>query len=285
MPEFRMIWISTAIGSWEGPLIRQVVVRVLTLAILLTFAASFCLQGRAGPHQYKPQQNLGSWLEKDWTEWTAEDVHQILYSSPWVSNCCRGISDEDEIVNLPLTASIVSSHAIRQALARRIQFDKKYQRLGVLARQEVDQRIANCLGQEFDNQIIVSFSFGVQENPYVSSISTYSSEIYLVTSDGRKIRGNVPDYSIARYCGGLTVDLDPKPDVGLATGSLWSWALYGPKHELAFPRVLDGKPTIRPDDKQIRIELDFYKDTFPGHSVGEIDFQIDKLIYQGKPDF
>jgi hypothetical protein len=254
--------------------------RLVVAFLLLIFATCFCLTGRAS-QKARPLQ----WLEKDWTQWTTEDVHQILYSSPWVSNCCRGISDEDEIVNLPLTASIVSSHTIRQALARRMQLDKKYQTLGVLARQEVDQRISTCLGRKFDDQFIVSFSFGVQENPYVSSIGTYSSEIYIVTSDGRKIRGNVPDYSIATYCGGLTVDLDPKPDVGLVTGSLWSWALYGPKHELAFPRVLDGKPTVSGDDRVIRLNLDFAGTGGPIKGLSAIEFKIDRLIYQGKPDF
>jgi hypothetical protein len=56
---------------------------------------------------------------------------------------------------------------------------------------------------------------------------------------------------------------------------------------LAFPRITDGKPTIGPNDKKIRIELDFHRKPWPGHSVeqSEIDFSIDKLIYHGKPDF
>ena len=56
-------------------------------------------------------------------------------------------------------------------------------------------------------------------------------------------------------------------------------------NEIAFPRFVDGKPTVGPDAKTLRIAVDYSRERTPSHTVGEIDFSIEKLIHQGKPDF
>src|SRR5579863_6436658 len=224
------------------------------------------------------------WDQTDWKQRTTKDVHKILYGSPWVSNCCRewvgGKYADEDAAHLGYSASIVSSLVVRQALVRRMEFDKRYKRLDLAGRQEVEHRIAACLDQRFDDQIVVSFPFNLSHDPLSKAINDISSRIRLVTSDGRKILGQVVSDSIAKKCDGFSKYGNLPP-----TGFYAEWALYGPDHELAFPRFVEGKPTIGPNDKQIRIELDFFKNAIQGHTVGEIDFQIDKLIYQGKPDF
>ena len=224
--------------------------------------------------------NAQTWDQKDWKHWTAKDAHQVLYSSPWVSTCCRNRQAIDDVgADLGFSASIVSSLAVRQALLRRMELDKRYAKMGLAGRQDFDQRIATCLNQTFDGQIVVSFSFDLTHAPYLRRAPVISDSIRLATSDGRNVSGRIVNDSIAKKCGWFSKDLNPNP-----SGFFSDWALYEPNHELAFPRFVDGKATIAPDDKEIRIELDYYVSNSASHG-GEIDFRIDKLIYQGKPDF
>jgi len=226
--------------------------------------------------------------KSDWKQWTKSDVRSILTKSPWVSDCCRdwnglpassdGIGDATPSGGY--TASIVSSNLIRHALVRQLQLDSRYHTLDSAHRAEVDQRIAECLSERTNKYIIISFSFNI--GPDRKFAVAKANEIHLLLPDGRKIAGESLTDSVAWNCGRLEKETDQYPVVG----SFSSFGLYGPKSEVAFPRFLDGNPTVGPNDKKIRVDLDFpAARSWPGHSRPEIDFNVDKLIYQGKPDF
>jgi hypothetical protein len=228
-----------------------------------------------------------SWEQKDWKEWTARDVQTILTKSSWVSTCCREWNvaatanvNDDPAASLGYTGTIVSSELIRQALVRSVQLDRHYQTLDAEHRENADEAIAACLNEKFDRYIIISFSFNFGPDPKFDLVN--SSEIHLLTSDGRKIVGQVVTSPISWKCGSLQSETIQRT---VATPSA-DPGRYGSHHELAFLRVVDGTPTIGLDDKKIRVELDFSAArSWPGHSHPEIDFSIDKLIYKGKVDF
>jgi hypothetical protein len=217
------------------------------------------------------------WDQTNWRQWTKTDVHRILSKSPWVSNCCRAPMMEADRWTGPLdtgfTAKIMSSQTVREALVRQMQLDKRYEKLDPASRQQVDQRIAACLNEKFDNSIVVSFAFRFADDRHVDLPMT--SQIHLLTADGKEITGRLSADSIETKCGTLSNEI--------------RFAHGAPVHnEVEFPRYfVDGRPTINPADKTIRIELDFYRKSDPGNSVAEsaLDFNIDKLLHQGKPDF
>jgi hypothetical protein len=242
------------------------------------------------------------WEQTDWQQWTSKDIHKILSNSPWVSTCCRDFSGAPASSDGAgdLTASpgyisvLVSSRAVREALVRNVQLDKRYEKLDPARRREVDQKADACLNKKFDNFVVFGFSFlvnskvGGKLGDKLAAISTAISNVSIATSDGRNIAGHLvpaPE-SISMACGAFAHD-----SYLASLGSLWSdlpsfsWPL-GPGKELAFPRLVDGKPTIRPEDKTIRIHLDVkaIRDPHPANYYN-IDFTIAKLIYQGKPDF
>jgi hypothetical protein len=244
--------------------------------------------------------NLNPWEQSDWQHWSRKDVDTILYNSPWVSTCCQPPVGDGNDVN----AAIVSSQVMRQALARRMQLDKHYDTMSPTDRQQMDQKIVLCLNRKFDDQIVLTASYiwGVSEDslsephpqspwspdtvsggtsltPHVTLYANkipndkyrkaLSNSIYLVTSDGKNVFADDSEKSadsVALTCGGLTKDLDTYPK-----------GLYGPVHELSFPRFVNGHPTIKPGDKVIRFRLNY--------SEGQQTFTIYKLVYQGKPDF
>jgi hypothetical protein len=226
------------------------------------------------------------WEQMDWQHWSRKDVDAVLYHSPWVSACCQPpVGDGSP----PLTfAAIVSSLVVRQALARRMQLDRHYDTMNPTNQQQIDQQIAGCLRQKFDDQIVLTTMFvpmagetpaqwgGNDPNKFYGNKilrdeykKDLSRSIYLVTSDGRNIFADPSAKTgdaVAQSCGGVATVLDTFPK-----------DVYGPIHELSFPRFVDGQPTIKPDDKVIRFRLNY--------SEGQQIFTIDKLTYQGKQDF
>jgi hypothetical protein len=158
-----------------------------------------------------------------------------------------------------------------------MQLDKRYEKLDTASRQQIDQRTGACLSEVFDNYIVFSFSF--LGNPGLDLDRSYLDRIYLITSDGRKIPGHQLPGSIAMTCGAISQSADPS-SLGIDASS---WPALGPRKEVAFPRFVDGKPTIAPKDTTIRVDSGF-RGRQPA-SYSELDFGIEKLVNQGKPDF
>jgi hypothetical protein len=211
--------------------------------------------------------------QTDWHQWTAKDVNQVLSKSSWVSSCCwefRNPGQQPPVVGGGIRATIVSSEAVRRAFVRRIQLDKHYERLSTALQEEVDKRIDICIRNKFDNFLVLSLSYDF--SGVLDSALTSPNQIHLLTSDGTKIAGHLVADPITAKCALLPNEIkrfDGAP----------------PRNEIAFPRYVGGKPTIRQTDTTIRIVIDFHETTGSVRRVGELDFDIDKLIYQGKPDF
>ena len=226
--------------------------------------------------------------QTDWRQWTTKDVHKILSGSPWVSNCCRTWLGGGETIppDPGDIAVIVSSQAVREALVRNLQLDKRYEKIDATRRREVDRRADACLNERFDKDMVFSFSFlGNTPGGPTFKDKLFVSNLFIVASDGRRIAGHLTSVSVAMICGAF-------PQDG-ALASLWplwndlspEWWPLGPGKEVAFPRFAEGKPTIAPDDKIIRISLYPYEGYKGPARPNNIDFSIDKLVYNGKPDF
>jgi hypothetical protein len=226
-------------------------------------------------------RNSSPWDQTDWKHWTAKDVHNVLSKSPWVARCCRDwdtMAAADQVGADPgFTAIILSSHTVREALVRHMQLDKRYEKLDSTQHQEIDRRIDACLNEKFDDYIVLSFSF--LGNPRPEMNESYRSRIYVITSDGRKIGGHQLPISVAMTCGASAQG----SDLGSLRIDTSSWSPFGPRKEVAFPRFVDGKPTIAPKDTTIRVDSGF-RGRQPA-TYSELDFKIAILIYQGKPDF
>jgi hypothetical protein len=228
--------------------------------------------------------------QTDWRQWTTKDVHKILSGSPWIANCCRTwLGGGESIPPDPgFTVVIVSSRAVREALVRNMELDKRYEKLDTARHEEVDRRADACLNEKFDDSIVFSFSFlGTgQDAATRKTDKLVVSNMYLVASDGRKVAGNLTPESVSMTCGAF-----PQPPALASLWPLWnnlppSWWPLGRGKEVAFPRFVDGKPTIGPDEKTIRIYLKNNSGSETHRSNNAyVHFSIDKLVYQGKPDF
>jgi hypothetical protein len=152
---------------------------------------------------------------------------------------------------------IVSSIVVRQALVRQAQFDQHYDKMKPDEKQQFDQMATTCLNLMVQEGVIVVRARGLF-NPNVSG-QTY----YLLVS-GRKIPALLPaQFDSISPCPFSFVNETDRP------------------HDFVFPRFVDGKPVFQPTDKKFKI----------GAAVGTYSselgyqFDIEKMVYKGKPDY
>lgn len=188
-----------------------------------------------------------SWENKDWTQWSSQDCYHILYSSPWAA------VDGSAAPEYPQTAQVVSSLVIRQAIVRQSQFEKHYDKMKPEEKQQFDQMASAYLSLKFDDRIVV------RANGFYTDFNT----IPLLMVSGRNIKTILrPQYNAISPC--PFTETSPHqmyPDINT---------------DLVFPRVVDGKPVIQPGDTKIEVET-------PWDSG--FKFDLEKMIYKGKPDY
>jgi hypothetical protein len=190
------------------------------------------------------------WQVKDWHLWTVDDCDWILQRSPWASPFHTG--EAGETVN-GRTASnarvlITSSLAVRRALVK-------------TSMRPNQQKIDACLNQDFSDRILVTVvpkhddDFARAPELIISGrkYSAISAETVNLATDpclNDSEAGNVFD---------------------LAHGGEFVGALA-----FVYPRVVEGKRIIGPADKKFVIMSSKHRD---------FNFDIRKMIYNGKPDF
>jgi hypothetical protein len=203
-----------------------------------------------------------SWQQKDWKQWTFNDCFHILSASPWGTSG-GGTGPYDFYTNSSgpdsgVLVFIVSAHVARQALVREMELSELYRKMDPAARQIADRKAETCLSQTFNDQIVLHVDPG-----------TIDGSI-MFASDGKRVPRIPVDAPFDSVSGWRSIT---RQCVGELTG------FYMAGQDIAFPRIVDGKPTIKPGDRTIRIE---YGNRSP---VLEFDFRVEKMIYHGKPDY
>ena len=209
-----------------------------------------------------PAGRSASWKTKDWTQWTLPECQAILTNSPWAETyglnptLVDGGPGVQSIENTSAaTAMISSSLVIRQASLRQLQLLEGRIPFGKLEQvQKVQQGFQKqtdaCLSQNFDDRILVTII-----DPHPSGFKSapelvVSGRRYLPISQG----GSVPN---------------PCPK---------NAATIGTPYVFAYPRVVNGKPVLGPDDKKFTIKT-------PKGWERDFEFGLKSMTYKGKPDF
>jgi hypothetical protein len=220
-----------------------------------------------------------SWENKDWTQWTSQDCYHILDASPWKAQLSEDSS---------ASAQIVSALVVRQALVRQAQFDQHYDKMNPIERQQFDQMANACVNLKLDDRIIVRGSSLYQYDwpaPAPEFGSSYASQVVYLAVSGGKVSAQVPPVVNAiSPCPFGSLDREPATNRG---------------HDYVFPRMVDGKQVIQPNDKKITIGVSYPlpttvngrpvippKNQKPGNNSSDrYVFNLEKMIYKGKPDF
>jgi hypothetical protein len=211
-----------------------------------------------------PAAKTASWKSKDWTKWTLEECQEILSNSPWAETYHLDPSLTDEgpgrrgvQFNIAATAVISSSLVIRQASLRQLQhFQDKFPATPERKQKLQDsfsKQVASCLGQNFDDQIVVTV--------YDANADDFNTGPEMEIS-GRKYQPiSVPQ-----------ADRSGSPCPQNMTTTI------GRANVFAYPRVENGTPIIAPDDTKIIFKT-------PKYWRRDFEFNAKNMIYKGKPDF
>jgi hypothetical protein len=201
-----------------------------------------------------------SWENKDWTQWTSQDCYHILSASPWYAigpevfePYLKSPGHYGETGSTP-EALLVSALVIREALEKQAQYDSHYDKMSPAEKQTFDQQAANCIGRSFTDRIIFGLS-----GPYMPPSPNAPGNPFRLFIDGKEVPaiGQLGSNAIS-----------PCADKTSVTGGGYIY--------IAFPRFVNGTPVIQPSSKKIVL----------GNSVKDgFQFNVEKLIYQGKLDY
>ena len=186
------------------------------------------------------------WIARDWTQWTHEDCIQILTDSPWaVTFGVRHPAANGQVTYANATAQISSSLVIRQAWVRQWVLPQE-----LLSSFDPQQK------REREQQAAACLNRSFDDRIVVTVL------IDPAYTDDFKM-GPEMEVSHRKYHPLLTSQNDFRNP---CNGGY------------AFPRVVQGKSVVEQGDKKLEILT-------PSTWKRDFEFNIQKMVYNGKPDF
>jgi hypothetical protein len=225
-----------------------------------------------------------AWMTKDWTRWTSRDClivlgeAPVLGGSPW-ANQGRVTLPSYSDAYLYAIIQLRSALPIRQAVLRRLQLEKRYDKMNAQQKQAFDQLHADDLSEKEDRDIVVRVINGSVNNaPAGNSNSGYVDSKAVAP---RQVALKLPSGPLAL----------PIHTTVVKIGDLRN------ECEFVFPRVVNGKPLIEQGDSTLSIifgaPLSIDKKTKqvvqapfqPAMSEPGAIFTISELMYKGKLEY
>jgi len=236
------------------------------------------------------------WVKKDWREWSKGDCNKMLQDSPWAkkwsksvvilgaasagrSGAAREGAGGENHPEVDYAIMIQSAPPIREAEARRMQIEQKYDRMDEQHKKDLEARAEQLLAPTFDDFILVHVE-------YSSNVQTFERQL------ARHFQG-IPEGSIPLGIYMITQSGDhigPSKWVSPRTGE--------DEFEMYIPRTVKGEPVIKPTDKKFSIQ--FRAPAVGSQAVGNpgnvrntnvatmgnelvlVEFKLDAMVWNGK---
>ncbi len=216
---------------------------------------------------------VSQWNKKPYAKWTAYDAEKVLNDSPWgktdvlttlgamfrqvPTKGAGGATTQSENIHVNFRLRFLSARPIRLAVARLLEINHKGSRTP-----EFEQMLRTMTTGEFVEYIVVTLSVDAPE-PGMSlqqalavlhrqSTTAIRQTTYLEALDGAKA---------------FLLEYQPPREDGLGGRFL-------------FPRVVEGKPFLTPESREVRIVSEF----FPNHRIDK-RFKLKDMVYEGKLEF
>jgi hypothetical protein len=212
---------------------------------------------------------------KPYTEWTLQQVTQLLYSSEWVQISSKsapgkyyaGLPDSPPATNFFVQLRLHSALPIRQAIVRRMQLTIPYAKLTDAQRASFDSELEGLLKcPQCAEYYIVTMSSSREDH---LSVATRGGA---VTLDTVEILKRVPEVELLRHMW-LANDKGERRNAARV--------IFTPKHEVIFLfRRLDehGNPLITPTNKKFSIEFDNYLSKKTEEALKKFTFNVGDIV-------
>jgi hypothetical protein len=211
------------------------------------------------------------WEKKEYKEWTQKECAKILQDSPWaqkleltsvqvMDNQSNRTSTDGGQPSIKYWIQFRSALPIRQATVRQGQIANKYETLSADQKQAFDKQAESMLGGFPEDSVIVFVSYQTNDNTRDQELARWwQSKTTEVLKTQVYLSGNKGKTPLARFVVGQGAD---------------RW------FQFIFPREVDGKPVITPQDKSIKLEF-----AYPAMGMGSgqafQEFKTDKMIFNG----
>lgn len=194
------------------------------------------------------------WVDKDWHQWSKDEVNVVLHDSPWSKRWAKGQVNTSAALpgvsgagaqgaagegtpRIDYFFQIRSAEPVRDAIVRQFQFDQQYDTTMTPNEKKLfDDRAAQILNRRYDDVIVVHVIYSSNIQAFERDLATYwqgvtqdaiKDKVYLITERGERISPNRFESS--------------------RTGTY--------EFELNFPRAVNGEPLIHPGDKEFSIQF------------------------------
>lgn len=224
--------------------------------------------------------------EKPFTEWKREEVLKLLNKSPWADHMTftrqTGVSPEglsqsrtrggslggERELYDTYTVRFFSALPVRQAYVRMLQFMNGYDEMRAEQKKQFDNRFSRVLKMDTSQSIIVALEFSSNDRQLAMNV-----ERMLQQNTAELLKQKV--YLISQQLGRVELT-EYYPPAADGTGA-----------KFLFPRIIDGKPVVSPQDKEVKFE--FYVpgplSDGQGRSVNHkvyLTWKIKDMIYKGE---
>lgn len=194
------------------------------------------------------------WVDKDWHQWSKDEVNVVLHDSPWSKRWAKGQVNTSASMpgvsgagqegaagegapRIDYYFQIRSAEPVRDAIVRQFQFDQSYDTaMSADQKKAFDDRSLQILNRRYDDVILVHVIYSSNIQSFERELATYwqsitqdsiKDKVYLITERGDRIA--------------------PSRFVSSRTGTY--------EFELNFPRMVNGEPLIHPGDKEFSIQF------------------------------
>jgi hypothetical protein len=211
------------------------------------------------------------WEKKEYKEWSQKDCAKLLQDSPWAKKL--ELSDVQVMDNKSNRSStdgmqpyirywiqFRSALPIRQAVVRQNQIASKYESLSAEQKQAFDKQAQAMLEGYPEGFVVVYIQYETNDRNRDQELARYwQSKSTELLKNEVYLSGNDSKIPIARFIVGQGAE---------------RW------FQFIFPKEVDGKPAITPQDKSIKLEFEYpAMGMGSGHAFQE--FKTQKMIFNG----
>lgn len=217
------------------------------------------------------------WHKKEYRQWSEREVKKLLEDSPWARGYTLSqvhitplqqdntdVTGRERVDNPRFTYQVQfrSAQPLRQAMVRQMQLTQKYDQMAEDKKQAFDEEAGKFLAARFPDSVVVNISFttNVQQDDrdvarhwQTQTTDTLKNSTFLISPKGEKV-------ALQRY----TV------------------ASAGRSFQFVFPRQLEGRPLVGPQDKSIKLEFIHPRVRTASEVRVFIEFKADKMLMQGE---
>ena len=217
------------------------------------------------------------WVNKQYDKWSQKECEKLLEDSPWAQpftlvdsslQQSTSASDDGQQFHIKYQMQFRSALPLRQAIVRQMQIVQKYDSLSPEQKQQFDQSANAFLSSKFPDAVILYVTYKTNSKTKDMELATYwqsqttdllKNTVFLRNSRGEQValaQFNVPKSGERSF-------------------------------QFIFPRLINGKPFISPEDKSLQLEFTYPVVDIPGGYTklgdgrGFMEFKPKKMVFQG----